>query len=161
MAPNTSFLPVIDDVSIKKTECVSRVCFMSGKIYYDLFRERESKKSESEIALIRYARMSWRQASFLLWCRIEEICPAPMSHIRQLIQKYSHVIDWVWVQEEPENNGSFLYFEPRIRSLLSPGCKLRYQGRPPTSAVATGITKVHKEQHKQIIEGALSLEIEK
>ena len=53
MAPNTSFLPVIDDTSVNKTESVSRVCFMSGKIYYDLFKERERKNAESEIALIR------------------------------------------------------------------------------------------------------------
>ncbi len=52
MAPGTHFLPVIDDESIENVANVSRVCFMSGKIFYDLSRER-TKKQLANVALIR------------------------------------------------------------------------------------------------------------
>ena len=58
------------------------------------------------------------------------------------------------MQEEPENNGAFYFVEPRIRQLLPEKSVLRYVGRKPAPAVATGIGETHKAEHQKILQDA-------
>jgi probable 2-oxoglutarate dehydrogenase E1 component DHKTD1 len=53
MAPGTTFQPVLSDPNIKQSANVERVVFVSGKIYYDLVKEREKRGLDDKIAFIR------------------------------------------------------------------------------------------------------------
>jgi probable 2-oxoglutarate dehydrogenase E1 component DHKTD1 len=54
MKPGTMFMPVLDDASISNPKSVKTVCFTSGKVYYDLIKERSRLKKDGEFAFIRY-----------------------------------------------------------------------------------------------------------
>lgn len=100
MAPGTTWLPVLGD-PISDPSTVKRVCFVSGKLYYDLVKERDSRKLNGSIAFI----------------RVEELNPFPTSDIQAEIAKYS-CGDFYWVQEEPQNQGAYTFMAPRIQRLI-------------------------------------------
>lgn len=137
MGPGTTWLPVLGDPIMStpeaRQEC-KRVCFVSGKIYYDLVKERSARKLDSEIAFI----------------RIEELNPFPAADIREQIGMYS-TKDFYWLQEESANQGAYTFMKPRLEALL--GKEIKYHGRGPSAAPATGVSKVYKTQQDQVIQG--------
>ena len=77
MAPGTSWQPVLSDpifLSPESQKECTRVCFVSGKIYYDLVKERVEKEKNHEIAFI----------------RIEELSPFPTADIIAEIKKFKN-----------------------------------------------------------------------
>ncbi|CAJ0902185.1 8320_t:CDS:10 [Entrophospora sp. SA101] len=120
MLPGTTFNPVLCDIDVKDYTKVEKLVFISGKIYYELLKERENRNLNDSIAFI----------------RIEELCPFPKYDLEPVINKYQNVKDYIWCQEESQNNGAYTFIEPRLSQLLPIGHKLKYVGRPPTSAPA-------------------------
>lgn len=62
LTEGTSFQSVLNDSSIIDDSKVKRVVYLSGKMYFDLVKERADRKSNESIALIRIE-VSW---SFLI-----------------------------------------------------------------------------------------------
>lgn len=62
-------------------------------------------------------------------------------------------VDFFWVQEEPENQGAYSFMAPRIGNLLGSLRPLKYHGRGPSAAPATGISSVYKIEQKKVITG--------
>ena len=60
----------------------------SGKIYYDLIEELETKEKK-DIAII----------------RIEQFYPLEIDLLRNIINKYPNNAKIIWCQEEPKNMG--------------------------------------------------------
>ncbi|KAG0366465.1 dehydrogenase E1 and transketolase domain-containing protein 1 [Gamsiella multidivaricata] len=142
MGPGTTFEPVLGD---SKTEqdpsAVERVLFVSGKLYYDLVKERESKGVDEKVALV----------------RVEELSPFPKDGLKQQIETYSDAKEFTWIQEEPQNGGAYSFMEPRIRQLLPEKVSLGYIGREPSAAPATGIAIVHRKESAGILARAFRL----
>ncbi|KAJ3016184.1 hypothetical protein HKX48_004167 [Thoreauomyces humboldtii] len=138
MEPGTTFLPVIDDPS--RPTSPKRVMFVSGKIYYELVKERTSRGLESDVAIV----------------RVEELCPLPIGELRDVVEGYASdgAVEWTWVQEEPQNQGAYTFVEPRLRELLPEGAKLNYHGRKPSAAPATGISKRYRIEQDAVVKGA-------
>jgi probable 2-oxoglutarate dehydrogenase E1 component DHKTD1 len=104
MGPGTTWQPVFNDPAFSTPESranVQRLCFLSGKLYYDLVKERESRKLESKIAFI----------------RLEELNPFPAEFLRTEIAKYGDV-EYYWVQEECQNQGAYTFIAPRLQQLI-------------------------------------------
>lgn len=135
MISGTKFLPVIDDLDISNAQNVKRVCFVSGKLYYDLVKDLHGTNERDQYAFV----------------RLEELCPFPHQNIVKIIQKYSSATEWLWIQEEPQNMGAYSYAVPRIEHLLPHSARLRYIGRKPEAAPATGIGKIHSREHKELV----------
>ncbi|CAG8435886.1 6888_t:CDS:10 [Diversispora eburnea] len=135
MTPRTTFLPVLGDFSISDYLKVEKVIFVSGKIYYDLVKAKQDKNINDKFAII----------------RVEELCPFPKQDIEIELKKYNNVNEFIWCQEEPQNNGAYTFMEPRLNQLLSPGKKLKYVGRPPSAAPAVGVSKWHHQEIKNIL----------
>lgn len=60
-------------------------------------------------------------------------------------------IEFMYVQEEPQNMGAYTFIQPRLQQLLPEGKTLKYIGRPPSAAPATGIMHRHKAELSQIM----------
>ena len=69
--PDTSFQPIISDTTVKVEE-VEKVLLCSGKVYYDIFKERKERKLDNKIAII----------------RIEQLCPFPYQLMSEAVLKY-------------------------------------------------------------------------
>jgi 2-oxoglutarate dehydrogenase E1 component len=121
------FHEVIDDTLDAKK--VRRLAFCSGKIYYDLIERRE-KEGCDDIAFI----------------RIEQMYPFPQKQIEAIVEKYSQAKDYVFVQEEPQNMGPWVYMDSRLRHL-----NMKYIGRDEAASPATGFIKRHNQETEEIM----------
>lgn len=121
------FEPVILDKGIETAECIS---FCTGKIYYDLKKEKVD-------------------ACCLV--RIEELYPFPEQELKEGIAKASHAKRWVFSQEEPENMGAWRYIRAKLEALLPNGAQLEYNGREASAAPAAGSYILHKKELKSIL----------
>jgi 2-oxoglutarate dehydrogenase E1 component len=131
-----SFQTLIDEIDDLDKREVTRLVFCSGRIYYDLLRERRARNLK-HIALI----------------RIEQLYPWPDVELFEILARYPKVDDIVWAQDEPWNQGAWHYAAYPIR--LETGITLRYAGRPESSSPATGYASLHKRQLQEILEVAL------
>jgi 2-oxoglutarate dehydrogenase E1 component len=139
-APGTHFLRVLPETQKLDEKKVKRLILTSGKIYYDLFEERE-KRGLTDTALV----------------RVEQYYPFPAKELAAEIARYKNA-EIVWCQEEPENMGAWTFLRPRFRALLEEmGRKepVRYTGRAAAASPAAGYLKIHLREQTQVIEDAL------
>ena len=135
---------VIDDSSVVVKK-VKKVILCSGKVFYHLLEERDSKNI-SNIAII----------------RIEQLYPFPDKEIDEILKQYKGINEIVWCQEEPRNQGAWYNSQHFLRAAavrLSEDLSLEYVGRPSSAAPASGYMSVHLEEQKKFIEEALDVKL--
>ena len=133
------FSCVIDD-NIKK-EKVKKVIMCSGKVFYDLYKEREENKID-DIALI----------------RIEQLYPFPYDDLEEILTKYENVNEFIWCQEEPLNQGAWFSHRHRIQRVIDridPKKEVSLVSRPAAAAPAVGLMKLHLQQQEDLVKEAL------
>ncbi len=128
-----------DQIDVKKTR---RVVFCSGKVYYDLYEARQVHDID-DVAIV----------------RIEQLYPFPIPEYAAVIQKYAHVNEIVWCQEEPQNQGAWYQIRHRLQEPLSAEQELFYAGREGAAAPASGVYKVHSQQQQDLVEAALDIAV--
>jgi probable 2-oxoglutarate dehydrogenase E1 component DHKTD1 len=134
---------VLDD-SVSDHNRVKRVVLLSGKIYYDLVKERQARGLDNAIAFV----------------RIEELSPFPFRHLGDVLGQYKGAnVEICYFQEEPRNQGTYEHVASRIRKVLEDleigyGRKLQYLGRKESAVPAPGVGKLYVRQQKEIIESA-------
>lgn len=127
------FKEVIDDSSAQASK-VTEILLCTGKIYYELAERKEQLNAEN-IAII----------------RLEQLYPFPKNQINELFLKYKKVKNYTWVQEEPENMGAWAYMLRTLRSI-----NLQLISRKESASPATGSSKTHAKQQKEIIDKAFA-----
>ncbi|QJC34880.1 2-oxoglutarate dehydrogenase E1 component [Enterobacteriaceae endosymbiont of Donacia piscatrix] len=128
-----NFQLIIDEIDNNiDIKNIKRIIFCSGKIYYDLLEYRNSIK-EKNIILI----------------RIEQLYPFPFSNIKKIIIKYYKINNFFWCQEEPKNQGAWIYIQNYFKNKLN--LNINYIGRKSSSSPSTGNLNVHKKQQQKII----------
>ncbi len=133
MGPGTSFQPVLsDDVSNPE-----RIIFLTGKIYYDLIKERHTRGLDGKVAFV----------------RIEELSPFPFEEVRDVLQRYGGKAECFWLQEEPRNQGAWGYVRERIEDVMD-GKRLSYLGRKESALPAPGVGKLYKKQQEEVLGSA-------
>ena len=134
------FEHIINDSTIKKPEKVKTIAFSTGKIYYELFAQREKEKIDN-IALI----------------RIEQLYPLHIDKLNSIISLYPKADNLVWVQEEPKNMGAWNYINSQFSELESLNHKLSYIGRKASASTATGSYEMHTKEQQEIINQLMAL----
>ncbi|MGV1033721.1 MAG: multifunctional oxoglutarate decarboxylase/oxoglutarate dehydrogenase thiamine pyrophosphate-binding subunit/dihydrolipoyllysine-residue succinyltransferase subunit [Microbacteriaceae bacterium] len=129
------FQPVIDDSRVSDPATIKRVVQCSGKIYYDLLAELE-KNPDPTIALV----------------RIEQLYPLPATELRAIAEKYSNA-EFIWAQDEPENQGVWPYFIIETNK-LGP-VPVNVASRPASASPAVGSAKRHADEQTDLIRRAL------
>ena len=134
-------LPGGEPIKLAPDGKIRRVILCSGKVYYDLYEERE-KRGLSDIYLL----------------RIEQLYPWPHKALIQELARFKGA-EFVWCQEEPYNMGAWSFAQPNIeRTLEFVGAayrRPRYAGRPASAATATGLMSKHLKELKTFIDEAL------
>ncbi|XP_064382845.1 2-oxoglutarate dehydrogenase complex component E1-like isoform X2 [Halichondria panicea] len=88
----TSFQRVYVDRECGEGVKVQRVLFCTGKIHYELYKERQRLGLTNKVAII----------------RIEQISPFPYDLVMSELTRYPSA-ELRWVQEEPKNMGAWSY----------------------------------------------------
>ncbi|TAF66490.1 MAG: 2-oxoglutarate dehydrogenase E1 component [Cytophagales bacterium] len=118
-----------DDYADAKS--VKKVLLCSGKIYYELLKEQQTKQ-KNDVAII----------------RIEQLHPFPAKAVHQELSKYNKAKVF-WVQEEPANMGYWGYIQ-RVYTYDT----IKLIARKSSASPATGYYKMHYKEQEQIIQTA-------
>jgi 2-oxoglutarate dehydrogenase E1 component len=78
-----------------------------------------------------------------------------VQELEAVLARYPNAREVVWCQEEPQNQGARYQIRHRLRGVVGKR-ELLYAGRRPAAAPATGITKIHEQEQRELIEAALS-----
>ena len=131
----TRFQPVLAD-PIADPSQVQRIVLLSGKIYYELIKERQARNLDNAVAFI----------------RIEEISPFPFKELVEVLDRYgggSAAKECYFVQEEPRNQGVWPHVKERVEVVLG---GVMYRGRKESAVPAPGIGRMYAAQQKRVIE---------
>lgn len=68
----------------------------------------------------------------------------------------------IWCQEEPMNMGGYSYIAPRLATAMRSVNRgtyedIKYVGRPPSAATATGFQTLHIKEQKELVQKALQV----
>ncbi len=144
MGPGTSFHRVMyDDQKLCEDKDVKRVVLCSGKVYYDLYEEREKQGT--------------KDVSFL---RLEQLYPFPHKALAQELARFPQA-EVVWCQEEPKNMGPWSFVHAEIEDVLlgldGKAKRARYVGRPAAASPATGLLRRHNREQALLVDEALTV----
>ncbi|GGE69282.1 2-oxoglutarate dehydrogenase E1 component [Shewanella carassii] len=137
---NGQFQNVIGEIDTLDATKVDRVVFCSGKVYYELL-ERRRKENIDNVALV----------------RVEQLYPFPHEEMAVALKDYQHVTDFVWCQEEPQNQGAWYCSQHHFWAAIPKGAQLSYAGRDASAAPACGYPELHTHQQESLITSALKL----
>ncbi len=137
---NGSFQNVIGEIDDIDPSKVDRVIFCSGKVYFELL-ERRRQEDIDNIAIV----------------RVEQLYPFPHDQMLELLVQYAHVTDFVWCQEEPQNQGAWYCSQHHFWHAIPKGAQLTYAGREASAAPACGYAGLHAKQQEALIRDALKL----
>jgi len=132
-------LPEVDNIDPKK---VKRVVMCSGKVYYDLL-ERRRTDEQTDVAIV----------------RIEQLYPFPADDLLEALSVYPKLVDVVWCQEEPMNQGAWYCSQHHMREVIreiNSKIYLNYAGRPASAAPACGYASIHVEEQNKLVNEALN-----
>ncbi|KAK1434686.1 hypothetical protein QVD17_00435 [Tagetes erecta] len=126
-------------------EGIRRLVLCSGKVYYELDEQRKSADGK-DVAI----------------CRVEQLCPFPYDLIQRELKRYPNA-EIVWCQEEPMNMGAYAYIAPRLATAMKATERgtiqdIKYVGRAPSAATATGFHGVHVKEHSELVQKAMQPE---
>ena len=129
---------------LKPDAKIKRVVICSGKVYYDLLEERNTRGLD-DIYLMRF----------------EQFYPFPAISAMKELQRFENA-EMIWCQEEPKNQGGWSFMEPNLEWVLermkAKHNRLRYVGRSASASPATGLAAQHKFQQAALIDEALTIE---
>jgi 2-oxoglutarate dehydrogenase E1 component len=151
MGPGTSFHRLLwDDAQMLEGEKIKlvpddkirRVIMCSGKVYYDLYEERE-QRGINDIYLL----------------RLEQLYPFPSKALVAELSRFKQA-EMVWCQEEPRNMGAWFFVEPFLQWVLNQvkaeHRRASYAGRPASASTAAGQMSKHLAQIKAFLDEALA-----
>ncbi|XP_077478669.1 2-oxoglutarate dehydrogenase complex component E1 isoform X1 [Stigmatopora argus] len=136
MVSGTHFRRVIPDegpASARPSD-VKRLVFCTGKIFYELRRERATRDLDAVVALV----------------RVEQLSPFPFDLVRTEMERYAQA-DVVWCQEEHKNQGYYDYIKPRMQTTVGHSRPIWYAGRDPAAAPATGNKQTHLTELQRLL----------
>jgi 2-oxoglutarate dehydrogenase E1 component len=150
MGPDTFFHRVLWDdaqlhpngaVKLAADDKIRRVVLSSGKVYYDLYEERE-KRGAGDVYLL----------------RVEQLYPFPLKSLVIELSRFKNA-EIVWCQEEPRNQGAWAFVQPYLEWVLeqvhAKSARPRYVGRAASASTATGLMSSHLKQLKAFLDEAL------
>jgi 2-oxoglutarate dehydrogenase E1 component len=129
-------------IKLVADEKIRRVVLCSGKVYFDLFEERE-KRGIDDVYLL----------------RVEQLYPFPTKALVTELGRFKDA-DIVWCQEEPKNMGSWFFIQSYVEWVLTQieakHSRPRYIGRAASAATATGLMSKHLAQLQAFLDEAFA-----
>ena len=131
-----------EKIRLVKDDKIRRVILCTGKVYYDLYEERE-KRGLNDIYLL----------------RVEQLYPWPHKVLAQELARFPKA-EFVWCQEEPLNMGAWSFAQANLERVLDfikvKNPRPRYVGRPASASTATGLMSRHLKELKAFLDEAMA-----
>jgi 2-oxoglutarate dehydrogenase E1 component len=133
------FERILPDAIQDRSSEVSRILMCSGKIYFELERERE-RLQRKDVAIL----------------RLEQLYPLAYETLEASLRAYPDGTPVYWIQEEPENMGAWFFLKVRLSDKLFGRLPLLGITRPPSASPATGSHSSHKKEQEKLIASAFA-----
>jgi 2-oxoglutarate dehydrogenase E1 component len=131
-----TFQRIIPDAG-DNPEAVERIILCSGKIYYDLIKERDENQRD-DVAII----------------RVEQIFPLRQKLLTEILSVYRENTPVLWVQEEPENMGAWRFLRCLLGFVIADRYPLYGVFRPASASPATGSGASHRYEQERLVRKA-------
>ena len=131
-----AFRAVIDD-PVADRSGIRRLALCSGKIYYDIVGH-QARAAASSVAV----------------ARLEQLYPFPVEAVGALLSGYPGLVEFVWVQEEPQNMGAWRSLRHRLEEAAG-AVPVRYIGRTWRASPSEGYPTAHLREQDRIVRAAL------
>ncbi|MFV0375879.1 MAG: 2-oxoglutarate dehydrogenase E1 component [Mangrovibacterium sp.] len=123
-----SFREVIDD-HVLIPDKIEQVVFTSGRLYYDLLKNRIDRGDE-HTAIV----------------RMEQLYPLPVEQVDAILSKYKKAKRIIWAQDEPENMGAWPFLQRKLKHI-----HFEVAARPESGTPAGGLMKQHNLRLEKIM----------
>ncbi|PWC61333.1 hypothetical protein TSH7_03955 [Azospirillum sp. TSH7] len=138
LAPGTGFQPIV----VTAGEQVRRILLCSGKLAYELERERAALGTE-DVAVV----------------RLEMLYPLPEAELSALFRRWPDA-SCLWAQEEPVNLGAWTYLDRRLEALReAAGCvepRVACVARAEAASPAGSFHGDHDADQRRLVEQAFA-----
>ncbi len=131
------FERILTDNQRQPADQVQRIILCTGKIYHEL-EEHRSETGADHVAII----------------RLEQLYPLPTELLKSVVAGYRDGTPVFWAQEEPINMGAWPYLRVQFGDRLFERFPFAGLARPASSTPATGSTRRHKQEQREIVEDA-------
>jgi len=136
------FRRILSDLNPPAEGETRRLVLCSGKLAYELMEARDAG-GDLGVEIL----------------RIEQLYPFPSEPLVKRLKSMPRLTDLVWAQEEPKNNGAWLFVEDLLEQCLAEagfkGMRPQYAGRDSSASPATGLAKRHAAEQAALIAAAL------
>jgi 2-oxoglutarate dehydrogenase E1 component len=136
------FRRIISDLNPLAEGETRRLVLCSGKLAYELMDARDAA-GDLGVEIV----------------RIEQLYPFPSEPLVKRLKAMPKLQDLVWAQEEPKNNGAWLFVEDLLEQCLVDAgfarMRPQYAGRDASASPATGLAKRHAAEQAALIAAAL------
>lgn len=122
------FQEVIDD-STATAKNIRKVLLVSGRLYFDLLNKKRNENI-TDIAIV----------------RLEQLYPLPEKQLLAIKEKYKKA-EMVWVQDEPQNMGTWTFLLLNLFDKITLKCVSRKASASP----ATGHKKQHGKENQELL----------
>jgi 2-oxoglutarate dehydrogenase E1 component len=134
----TGFQRILPDTRPDQAN-TKKVFLCSGKIYFELERQRAERKRD-DVAIL----------------RVEQLYPLTDAHLGAALAPYAEGTPVTWVQDEPENMGAWRYIRIRFGERFMGKYPLGVVSRPESASPATGSAHTHKLEEQRLMDAAFS-----
>ena len=131
-----SFERILPDRTVDPKK-VKKILLTSGKLYYELDKERRDTE-RGDVAIL----------------RLEQLYPIREETVVRALEPYADGTPLVWVQEEPANMGALGMVRLRLKQWVHDRWPFTWVSRPESASPATGSMGAHKKEQRQLIEEA-------
>ena len=129
---------VLDDTARRPATGVSRLVLCSGKVAYDaMAAPRQDRRGGGAPVAI---------------ARVEQLYPVAGEQIAELLAAYPGATEVVWLQEEPENMGAWMFVHGRLHRLLAHELPAPPRQPRPSGSPATGSGAIHQLEQEDILD---------
>jgi 2-oxoglutarate dehydrogenase E1 component len=140
------FRRILSDLAPPASGQTKRLVLCSGKIGYELMEARDAAVAKGAAA----------DTEIL---RVEQLYPFPSEPLVKRLKEMPDLVELVWAQEEPKNNGAWHFAEDYLESCLAEAGKgalrPRFAGRAAAASPATGLAKRHVAEQADLVADAL------
>jgi 2-oxoglutarate decarboxylase len=134
-----SFQPLMADPRPLDPAGVDRVLLCTGKVYWDLDKQREAD-GRTDTAIL----------------RLEQLYPTPTEALAAALQRFPNANDVVWVQEEPANQGAWPFMALALPEVMPAGRQLRRVSRRASASPAVGSHQAHDSEQAALVTAAFA-----
>jgi 2-oxoglutarate dehydrogenase E1 component len=139
---DSHFRRILNDLNPPAEGETRRLVLCSGKLAYELMEARDAA-GDLGVEIV----------------RIEQLYPFPSEPLIKRLRAMPRLTDLIWAQEEPKNNGAWLFVEDPLEQCLADsgfgGMRPQYAGRDASASPATGLAKRHAAEQAALIAAAL------